>query len=920
MSTQTPLRPDHLPRHGESSSGSGMGVLALLGALLLLIGVPVALVLLVGNPLPSTAPSSDWLDAQVTPELLINVVAVIIWVVWAHFVVCFLTEWRAIRSGRVPGNVLLGGGSQLLARQLVATILLLAGGATAASGVSAAFSDGSTQAPAVTRVTEDREASTGKTPGIGIDRSAEDRAQSSREAPKKITTVKPPQGRHHDSLWGIAERTLGDGFRYKEIFELNKDRLMPDGRRLTDADLIQPGWQLVLPSDAKGADVHVLHQDTPVPAQRGAGGAGGADGSGTADQTERAALSDGIGAALADGSSLGGARGGEPGGEQGTQGIVQLLLGGGLVLAGVVRALTAKRGPFGDAEPAADELSLAANVARAEFLDLALRSLSEQRTGHGREMPDLRFVYLSDDQLVLHVLGEAEAPEAPWAVSDDGRAWTLRRTDLVRPGGDVVAPYPSLVNLGETHGFDVLVDLEVAPGLVALAGDGSTARDVAQAMALDLATHRWSDEVEVLLVGFADGVDLGDDRVRRLATVDELVSHVSARSARQSAALERMGVHGVLQGRQRGAVSESRPVVALLSGPPSSLQAQQLAALTGQGRSAFSAVCVGDSPSARWRLIVDGSGQLEATALGLSCTARRLTLDAQRQLVELFAAAARSRAEGERLLDNTPPTEIAVHAAVARAESARRVDDAEVTVRLLGPVHVDTPADVDGARRALLTEVVVMAALHPDGLHEAVLTSSIWPRGVEADVVEARHADAQRWVGHDAQGRPRLARGDDGRIHLSTEVASDYAALAAAVAAGGGGAEGELDRLLSALRLGTGEAFSGVSYHWMVFAREARQCRSLATSAARRAAELAVSAGRRDDADEALTRGLVLVPTAEVLWRLLLKLRAEHRPGDLQRTITDLHAALRHAGAQPEPETQALVAELAPDVAQAAGS
>jgi len=888
-----------------------MGVLALLGALVLLVGVPVCLALFVGNPLPTSAPSSDWLDAQVTPDLLINVVAVIVWVVWAHFVVCFLTEWRAIRSGRVPGNVLLGGGSQLLARQLVATILLLAGGASVASGVSAAVADAPGQGPAVTRVSVDRDAAAGAVAHGGADvrQASDDRSGASREAPKKITTVKPPLGRHHDSLWGIAERTLGDGFRYKEIFELNKDRLMPDGRRLTDADLIQPGWQLVLPADAKGADVHVLQDNTPVPARH--------PGDGVADPAaERAALADGAAGATVSGDLARDAASGQTG-EQGSQGIVQLLLGGGLILAGVLRALTAKRGPFGDAEPATDELALAANVARAEFLDLALRSLCEQRTGQGRDMPDLRFVYLSDDQLVLHLLGSAEAPEAPWAVSDDGRAWTLRRADLVRPGADVAAPYPALVNLGETHGFDVLVDLEMAPGLVALAGDGGVARDVAQAMALDLATHRWSDEVEVLLVGFADGVDLGDDRVRRIGTVEELLAHVSARSARQSAALERLGVQGVLQGRQRGVVTESRPVVALLSGQPSSQQAQELAALIGHGRSSFSVVCVGDSASARWRLIVDAAGTLEATALGISCSARRLTVDAQRQLVDLFAAAARSRAEGTRQLDNTPPAEIAVQAAVARTESARRVHDAEVTVRLLGPVRVDTPGEVDEARRALLTEVVVMAALHPDGLHEAVLTSSLWPRGVEPDVVEARLADAERWVGHDAQGRPRLHRGEDGRLHLSPEVASDYAALAAAVAATG---EGELDRLLTALRLGSGEVFSGAGYHWMVFAREARQCRTLVTSAARRAAELAVSAGRRDEADEALTRGLAMVPTAEVLWRLLLKLRAEDRPGELDRTISDLQAALRHAGAQPEAETQALVAELAPDVAQAAGS
>lgn len=57
--------------------------------------------------------------------------------------------------------------------------------------------------------------------------------------------------REGDTLSRIAERTLGEASRYREIFALNKDREQPDGERLTDASLIQPGWTLVLPSGAK---------------------------------------------------------------------------------------------------------------------------------------------------------------------------------------------------------------------------------------------------------------------------------------------------------------------------------------------------------------------------------------------------------------------------------------------------------------------------------------------------------------------------------------------------------------------------------------------------------------------------------------------------------------------------------------------
>lgn len=50
-----------------------------------------------------------------------------------------------------------------------------------------------------------------------------------------------------DSLWKIAERELGSGEHWREIFELNKGRQFPDGRTLTKPRLIHPNWLLWLP-------------------------------------------------------------------------------------------------------------------------------------------------------------------------------------------------------------------------------------------------------------------------------------------------------------------------------------------------------------------------------------------------------------------------------------------------------------------------------------------------------------------------------------------------------------------------------------------------------------------------------------------------------------------------------------------------
>ena len=53
-----------------------------------------------------------------------------------------------------------------------------------------------------------------------------------------------------DHLWGIAERWLGDGFRWVEIWERNQGHEMGEGRRFSDPNLLAPGWQLELPVTA----------------------------------------------------------------------------------------------------------------------------------------------------------------------------------------------------------------------------------------------------------------------------------------------------------------------------------------------------------------------------------------------------------------------------------------------------------------------------------------------------------------------------------------------------------------------------------------------------------------------------------------------------------------------------------------------
>ncbi len=67
-----------------------------------------------------------------------------------------------------------------------------------------------------------------------------------------------------DHLWGIAERFLGDGFRWVEIWKLNQQRTMTDGRTFVDPNLIYTGWQLELPQDVSNAEPGSLPDEEPL--------------------------------------------------------------------------------------------------------------------------------------------------------------------------------------------------------------------------------------------------------------------------------------------------------------------------------------------------------------------------------------------------------------------------------------------------------------------------------------------------------------------------------------------------------------------------------------------------------------------------------------------------------------------------------
>ncbi|NIJ10513.1 DNA-binding SARP family transcriptional activator [Saccharomonospora amisosensis] len=222
-----------------------LGALLALAALAaLLIGVPWGLWHYIGWPLPDHIPSRDEVEAlllnPLSVTLLLDILACIAWPTWLVFA---LDVARcvpdALRGVRPPPT----GPIHAVAGVLVAAVLLgLVGQRSTAPPATSLTTDViASPAPVSTRTVEHSTIEQ-----IAFAPPASSHAANT-EAKPGTAIVQPPRAGVHDSLWRIAERELGDGARWPELFHANQDRVQADGRALHDPNLVYPGWVLVLP-------------------------------------------------------------------------------------------------------------------------------------------------------------------------------------------------------------------------------------------------------------------------------------------------------------------------------------------------------------------------------------------------------------------------------------------------------------------------------------------------------------------------------------------------------------------------------------------------------------------------------------------------------------------------------------------------
>lgn len=322
------------------------------------------------------------------------------------------------------------------------------------------------------------------------------------DAADETYTVKPG-----DTLSGIALDQLGDPTSYPEIFEASRDTAQPDGARLTDTDLIRPGWNLAIPAqttpDPDAAEAGEPTQQpepdavappvepTPIPETTAGPTTRGAEPTaptGVRDPAEKATE-------VTPGWLLPGLAG------------AGAMLAGALLLAlrGHRRTQLRFRRPGHIIVPPPSELRAvektahvagAATAPQIEKLDAALRWLAASMT----EPPTVISVELAPDALLLHLAADAVLP-APW--EGNTTTWSLALDAEIPDNLDQLAPYPLLVTVGRDQAEHLLLLNLEHLCVVTVIGDPTHAEAFGRYVAAELALNPWSALVNIDTLGLA---------------------------------------------------------------------------------------------------------------------------------------------------------------------------------------------------------------------------------------------------------------------------------------------------------------------------------------------------------------------------------------------------------------------------------
>ncbi|MGW7127943.1 LysM peptidoglycan-binding domain-containing protein [Streptomyces bobili] len=197
------------------------------------------------------------LDRQDTGSVFLLLLVAVGWTGWVQFSFCAVRELVAQLRGRTWHAPRGMGASHRAAALLIGSILVLL-------PTSSALASDAQAAPAT---------ASGRVPGQAVNAppAADQASPTFSETTSGSRTYTVRETRPAESLWGIAERELGDGERWREIADLNEGRAMADGTVFRANSFLQSGWQLQMPETTVAGGVRTQLGDS-VPAAEEKGG------------------------------------------------------------------------------------------------------------------------------------------------------------------------------------------------------------------------------------------------------------------------------------------------------------------------------------------------------------------------------------------------------------------------------------------------------------------------------------------------------------------------------------------------------------------------------------------------------------------------------------------------------------------------